>query len=1655
MREVRAEHVRHLVVRQLQVARRAVADADGLRPAVGADAERARAGDGGARRTRDEVRYIVRVEVQRAARGDLHLARAARVLDRARRERDLVVRPRTIRADLEAARADDRLARLRRLDDDAVVRLKAVDRDGVAPLVAEDKLRELVAEELAVELLARDVESRARCIVVERQVALRLSRDDEATLADDVRRIVVRRRRDDLVRVHAKSADRVRAGVELRPCVKLHVVSRNIDPDRRRAINNLYLGVLIQNDIAAARVERRLCVVALDLECSPLLQVNIAVRLDVDLRAVVPRCSAIALDVDGLSLFHGEAARDDRIRIVARLRRIRADLELRPLPHNGDIILYHDAKPARRVNGLLDGAAVEIEVLIARDVEAAEAVERLVDRAIGDAELPVRCVRSIVANDDILRVRRALRLDLAALGALDLAEAEVDAAREVEVEVLDGERIARVRQLRRLRLDLHVGLAVRARLVRSFELDMARRLDVRRILEGRVLDLDVAALAVAADLDIAVLGVVDVPVVRARADADRLRLVALFERERLFDVDLVAEVHVVGFELCIVLRLDLLFDVELLARIELDMRGLRLDALDVLLGIDVAVLDLGDLHIGLVGQRERSRVREVGGNVPDLVVLRVNHHVALAEEEELADLEARRRCLRQSDAVHGERVRRRAMHRAGEGEGAVRQDARILRQSRDLADRRRARVVLRADGDVVEVSCRQLADGRIREEGARAADREVARRLFLHSKNARSGERAIQTHGIGGDLRLARSCGKGRSRIEVHGASRERHVLVVRVRDRARDLDRVAGDDGERRLDGGRADLDVARLGIADLHRARARIDEGEVRHGDIRRRRRRRRIDRHRLARRPRLDRDRAVRTRKDAGLSRRERQRIRLDIDRSAGGLDLRPRAEGDAVCLEGGLSRTGRGDLSAVFYCERSRSLELQCARAVLERRRAARQRRRAADREIARDVDIRAARARHETRLSADRKVAAVLEGELLRLAVDVLDRVRAREADLGIRRVEPQRIGRDFARARNLPLRGERQRMARSDVHRTADRHRARARVQFEVAVRRDAADGDVRLLAYVADDVLVEVRDLARAGERIAREVESARARAEVDRASVRERPDLRIACGIVVARDLSLEVDGVRAQLDRARRDARSAVDGDALGDRCIAARRLADERDLARARPDRRTGEQNARRIRRRAARHLDVAARRARRARRVDPGVDRDAVQRDARFARALGVGEADAVIHEAAADLHAAAERLDADARPTRLALYGDAAARLAVRIGRDLKAQLARRRCRRCGRLRRDVGVDVDGARRLETQRHVAARRLSDGVRDGDGVVVLPREVVRLDVHGGAVIQRVGDLLHVRHRVALQGVARQARLDLDVARVDQPFARLAALGGGAHVARDPDLRARGLDHAARALASAARRDLAREARLAVRPDGDGAACAAVRRRVGAQSRAVLNIDVLGVRERPRTLPAAADLDRAALHAARIRQAARAEVHVTRRDTDRARRVCEGGGTDDAVLIDRRAREHFTRRRRHKDKASVCLDETFVRDRLLQCRLCGDDLDLAVAAKVECDRFARGESRRALLRDDDTLVDDVLAEEGDEPAVLGGERCLVDDLAVVLCADEVVASRHEVRVRDVHGGGDDRARIDLCARGEVDARRVDEEDASVRL
>ena len=192
-----------------------------------------------------------------------------------------------------------------------------------------------------------------------------------------------------------------------------------------------------------------------------------------------------------------------------------------------------------------------------------------------------------------------------------------------------------------MRLDLHVGLAVRARLRRACQCDVARGLNIRRLLERRTLDIDVARLRCAADLDVAVFRVVDVPVARSRADVDGLRLRRLFERELLADVDLViSEVEIVGFDLRVVRGSQIARDRELLAGIHLDVRRLRLEAVDVHLRRDGTILNDSDLHVRLVLELEVA-VRHIGGDVFNLVRLRAEIHRAFAEEQQIADRDRR------------------------------------------------------------------------------------------------------------------------------------------------------------------------------------------------------------------------------------------------------------------------------------------------------------------------------------------------------------------------------------------------------------------------------------------------------------------------------------------------------------------------------------------------------------------------------------------------------------------------------------------------------------------------------------------------------------------------------------------------------------------------------------------------------------------------------------------------------------------------------------------------------------------------------------------------------------------------------------------------------------------------------------------------------
>ena len=254
------------------------------------------------------------------------------------------------------------------------------------------------------------------------------------------------------------------------------------------------------------------------------------------------------------------------------------------------------------------------------------------------------------------------------------------------------------------------------------------------------------------------------------------------------------------------------------------------------------------------------------------------------------------------------------------------------------------------------------------------------------------------------------------------------------------------------------------------MNLSRTRADEIKVRQNEIGCTRR---TDGHRLARRLRLDCDLSVCTRKSALRSCGERQRIRLYIDGAACRLDLAVCSKINRRGFERCRRRPSRLDFGIRIEYKRAARLELHrtgCIRYAVR-----------AYREAARHIDLRTAARRHETRIFTDFEICAVFERKPLCRAIEFAEGVCAREGYCRIRRIKHKRICCENARARNGILRGERQRMARSDIHRTADGQCACPRINGKAAVRRYAVCRDIRLLTRVADDILFEVPNLARA----------------------------------------------------------------------------------------------------------------------------------------------------------------------------------------------------------------------------------------------------------------------------------------------------------------------------------------------------------------------------------------------------------------------------------------------------------------------------------------------------------------------------------------------------------------------------------------------
>ena len=354
-------------------------------------------------------------------------------------------------------------------------------------------------------------------------------------------------------------------------------------------------------------------------------------------------------------------------------------------------------------------------------------------------------------------------------------------------------------------------------------------------------------------------------------------------------------------------------------------------------------------------------------------------------------------------------------------------------------------------------------------------------------------------------------------------------------------------------------------------------------------------------------------------------------------------------------------------------------------------------------------------------------------------------------------------------------------------------------------------------------------------------------------------------------------------------------------------------------------------------------------------------------------------------------------------------------------------------------------------RRLERQRRITARRLRDRVLHGQTIVVIA--ACRLHGRRRAAVQGVFDALHIDERVRRRFTAREVSDD-DITGVDQPLACLARRRRSIDASRDLHLRARGLDRAARTRARTACRDLPRKLGHAVRPYGDHAARAALCRCIRTYSRTALNPDVLRVRKIARTLPAAADLDRAADCAAHVRHASCRKMHIVRRHANRTRRPVKARGTDDALLIDRRARQCITRRCRHENEASVRFDETFICDCLFQCRRGRHNRNLAISVKINRHGFTRRKHRCALARNNDALIHDILAEQGDRSLILSDERGTIDNFSVIRCADKGVFARHKIGICNIHRRCKNRAGIHLSTGCKENARRIHKKDATVR-
>ena len=354
---------------------------------------------------------------------------------------------------------------------------------------------------------------------------------------------------------------------------------------------------------------------------------------------------------------------------------------------------------------------IEIDAVRPLEVDRVKARKNVIDRIISNLiaardRVSQRVVR--IADKDVLRRTHAAELEVGL--SLDAAGSEIESALEIQRQLIYLELITRQRELCTVRRDRQIlrrGIAIGLTdHVVAAQRDSLLRLDVRVARKFGTRHGDVAVIVRIADLQIIKLAAGEVPCPRCcrritDGDVLRIRLCTKFEILRL---DLPGrDGHGIGFQLRLLMRLDLLRCIERAGALDIELDCLCLDPRNG--GTIVLVRDACRLQVAAIVEGERALVVEVGGEMANPVPYGVELEVTLAPKEQIVHGERIRRPLRHAILrVDDERLSRALACRDGacEVDAPLGKERRIARQIRDPVNGELPCVCLISNNDVIK-----------------------------------------------------------------------------------------------------------------------------------------------------------------------------------------------------------------------------------------------------------------------------------------------------------------------------------------------------------------------------------------------------------------------------------------------------------------------------------------------------------------------------------------------------------------------------------------------------------------------------------------------------------------------------------------------------------------------------------------------------------------------------------------------------------------------------------------------------------------------------------------------------------------------------------------------------------------------------------------